>query len=232
MSTATDQHVEQRILALEHALAAAQADVSALSQAVQAGRRTRNVLLSAFAIAATIGLSQPATFAAGAAGQRVVAPFTVVDPQGKPILTVKAAPRSLGLHDVAGNIVVAASALPDAAFIKVLNPALNRVGVLGATKDTALLALRDSDTTNRMSLAVPADGKPSLVLMNDSHINVLTLTQGSSGGGMFQLSNAAGSPMVEGGVTASGVGVVRAGPTFNCGGKAGLVAPDCIVGHQ
>jgi hypothetical protein len=54
---------------------------------------------------------------------------------------------------------------------------------------------------------------------------------GSEGVSPFQLSDAAGTAMVEAGLTANGAGVVRAGPEFrNFGvGLVGLV-PSMIIG--
>ena len=84
-------------------------------------------------------------------------------------------------------------------------------------------------------LALTKDEKSTLTILNAKHTSVVTLTQGAAGGGgngMFQLSNAAGDPRVESGVNGNDLGVVRAGPQYNCAGKMGLVAPDCIVGHR
>ena len=55
---------------------------------------------------------------------------------------------------------------------------------------------------------------------------------GPRGGGQLQLHSAAGDNMVEAGAGDNGVGIVRAGPQFQCAGtKMGLANPDCIIGR-
>ncbi len=55
-------------------------------------------------------------------------------------------------------------------------------------------------------------------VLNDGNKAVASLTAGEGGDGRFELTNAAGEPMVVAGVTEGNVGVVRAGPfMFNSG---------------
>jgi len=63
--------------------------------------------------------------------------------------------------------------------------------------------------------------------------NVGNLFVGPGGAGQLQLHDEAGANMVEAGTGDNGVGIVRAGPQFQCAGtKMGLANPDCIIGRK
>jgi hypothetical protein len=163
----------------------------------------------------------------------VAAPFDVNDQNGKGIFGVKLDPRGLRVMDAAGQPVAVATAMPNGGgFFKAFTVDLKRVAVLGAIPGMALVTVRDGSDLNRAMMTVTKDGESSVSVMNKVHMQVVTLTQGVRGDGLFQVSNALGGVRVEGGVTQGSIGVVRAGPRSNCSGKMGLVAPDCIVGHQ
>ncbi len=138
----------------------------------------------------------------------------------------------VNLMDDSSNTLVTASVLPGGGFVKTLNKDGSRVALLGIDGKNAFISLRDGLRTPRATLAVTPDGKPSLVLMNSAHINVFTITQGAVEDGLFQISDASGKPMVEGGVLDGVLGILRVGPRFNCGGKMGLIVSDCILGHK
>jgi hypothetical protein len=74
-------------------------------------------------------------------------------------------------------------------------------------------------------------GGDGLVEVFHGGTQVAVLTVGAAGAGMLQLSSPSGTPTVEAGTIASGLGVVRTGPRFKCTGDAGLRAPDCIMGR-
>jgi hypothetical protein len=61
------------------------------------------------------------------------------------------------------------------------------------------------------SMGTVDDGK-GVVNIFSGGTPIAALTLGANGGGLLQLGNAAGTPMVEAGTTASGVGLVRTGP--------------------
>jgi hypothetical protein len=59
----------------------------------------------------------------------------------------------------------------------------------------------------------------------------VALSQGTSGGGLIQVDNAAGDVRLEQGVLPDDVGAIHAGPQFNCAPKT-FTVPDCIAGHK
>jgi hypothetical protein len=152
-----------------------------------------------------------------------VAPFTVVDKAGKPIFTVFEGPgpgRGFKLTTKSGKDVVYGSALEDGGFLKALDARGALQAVAGVHGNFAGFVLRESANVARATLAL-TNGKPSIELSNDDSKVVATMGQGSTGGGVIQLGDAAGNAMVEAGVTTSGVGLVRTLPIGTPG--AGLV---------
>ncbi len=137
----------------------------------------------------------------------------------------------MNLMDDSANVLVTASVLPSGGFVKTLSKDGSRVALMGIDGKSALLSLRDGKQTPRLQLAVTEDGSPALVLLNSKHINALTMKHGPRGDGLLQISRAAGMPMLEAGVLASMIGILRVGPRFLCSGELGLAAPDCIKGH-
>jgi len=168
------------------------------------------------------------------ASSAAVAPFTVVDKAGKPIFTVFEGPgpgRGFKLTTKSGKDVAFGSALEGGGFFKALDAKGALQAVAGVNGTFAGFVLRESADVARATLALN-NGKPSLELSNDNAKVVATIGQGSSGGGFIQLGDAAGNAMVEGGITSSGVGLVRALPIGTPG--AGLVGMPgtFIIGRQ
>ncbi|HKW02530.1 MAG TPA: hypothetical protein VJN96_22080 [Vicinamibacterales bacterium] len=162
---------------------------------------------------------------------RAKAPFKVVDAAGNAIFEVgttavtddKGKPagstRFFRLDNAEGKPVAFASATPDGkAFLKAMTPDEKTQVVMGVTgaKD-ALVDLRyDGPSKDRASLSV-IRGQPALYMYNDDFKNIVELSQASSGGGHLLINNAKGEPMVEAGVTPTGVGFVQALPKGNPG---------------
>jgi hypothetical protein len=90
-------------------------------------------------------------------------------------------------------------------------------------------------------------GKSLVVLTEDAHGGLLQIKNKSGtpvahlmtatdGGGYWQLTDPAGNPVVDAGATKSGLGLVRAGPTYLCTPPVGTamvgvaMLPDCIRG--
>jgi len=167
---------------------------------------------------------------------KVVAPFVVVDRAGKPIFEVVATSthRAFTLYDAAGRYVVIGSAIKGGGFLKTQSTNGSRVAAFGTYGSEGVITLRDGDgaASNRLTLALPGDSKPAMVLMNDAHTSVVAITQGQSGGGLIQIDNAKGEPRIEAGVGSNDHGLVHAGPRFNCSGRMGLEVPDCLSGRD
>lgn len=163
-------------------------------------------------------------------GSTVRAPFQVVDKAGKAILLVEEEPRSLRVQDPAGHPLAIATALPTGGFFKALTPSENRVAVLGASNNMALVTVRDGPDTPRATLAVTADGNTALVIMNKQHQNVATLSHKESG--MLQLSNPTGQLRLEAGVTQTDLGAVYVGPGSACVGGDLVLPPSCLRGRR
>ncbi len=191
------------------ALTALQHQVAALSERVADGDRRADALMDA--VQQRLASLTP---------NRVVAPFEVVDKAGKTIMAVRAEPRGLVLMDAQGRVVVAASALANGGFIKALSGSGALQTVMGVNGGFAGFVLRQGDKS-RGTFAIDEEGKPILNMANDNFITVVALTQGSTGGGLLELGDAAGASTVQAGTTPDGVGLVRAFPLGNPG--AGLV---------
>jgi hypothetical protein len=217
--------ISRRLAALEQAGGAANANASAPAQVSDLAARLR-------AVEQQLSRPQPSP-ASGGVGNTVRAPFTVVDADGKPIFRVNNTTRSFNLLDQAGHVVALGSAIEGGGFFKVLTPSSSRVGVLGAVGDESVLQLRDGAEAadNRLSLVMAKDGKPVVLILNDDHTGVVALSQGTSGGGLIQVDNAAGDVRLEQGVLPDDVGAIHAGPQFNCAPKT-FTVPDCIAGHK
>lgn len=154
-------------------------------------------------------------------GTRVVAPFVVVDPAGKPILSVRANPRNMIMSSTAGDSVVFIAALETGGFFKARTKNGSREAVVGVTGQYGAVEIRGGEGSKRAVLALQDDNRPILGLRNDNDISVAAITVGASGGGMIQLGDAAGNTTVDAGTTAQGVGLVRAYPVGSPG--AGLI---------
>jgi hypothetical protein len=153
-------------------------------------------------------------------GNRVTAPFEVVDRAGKVVFNVTAEPRAFRLFMPTGQIVVSGSALPGGGNLKALAKDQGLETVMGVNNDFAGFVARQGKTA-RAILSIHDGGKASVEVSNDDGTTVATLLHGPSGGGQLQLGDAAGNAMVEAGVTADGTGLVRAHPLGNPG--AGLL---------
>jgi len=224
------QQLQQRVAQLERELAArSEADQAQIAELNQQVGQVRGQLAQTDQRIANLERARPDQSPGPA--NRVTAPFEVVDQEGNPIFRVREDPRGFALMVPSGEIVAVSSALPTGGFFKALSADQSRVVITAVNGDNAFVAVREGDEP-RGTLTLLGDGKPYLVLTNDNGTEILALTQGESGGGYIQLTDASGTPTLEAGTTAAGVGVVRAGPTYNCSGKMGLIAPDCIVGRK
>jgi hypothetical protein len=154
-------------------------------------------------------------------GARVVAPFVVVDLAGKPILSVRANPRSMMMSTATGDSVIFVSALETGGFFKARSKNASREAVVGVVGQYGAVEIRDGQGSKRAVLALQDDNQPILGLRNDKNVSAAALRVGGSGAGMLQLGDAAGNTTVDAGTTAQGVGLVRAYPVGSPG--AGLV---------
>lgn len=153
-------------------------------------------------------------------GHRVKAPFSVVDAAGKPIFEVIGQPRAFHLKTASGHVLAYASATETGGSFRARSFDGGTEAVLGVNGNAGMVFVRKGGIT-RGTLGIAENGKPSLEITNDAGVSVAALLPGASGGGKLQLGNAAGNSMVEAGVLASGVGLVRTFPFGNPG--AGLL---------
>ncbi len=151
------------------------------------------------------------------AGGKVMAPFEVLDHSGKLIFRIRDDRHGFEMANAAGQTVLWASALDGGGVFKVRNAAGFPEAVMGAVGNLGGFILRDGEDADRASLTL-STGKTSLDLRNDSHINIASLHQGSTGGGALQLGAATGESAVQAGVTTGGkCGRVEALPRTNPG---------------
>ena len=146
------------------------------------------------------------------AGGKVMAPFEVVDASGKMIFRVRQDPRGFEMATASGQSVLWGSALEAGGLFKTRSSTTFPEVVMGSAKGLGAFVIRDGENVSRASLSL-TNGKPSLEMSNDNHVGIVSIMQGSSGGGKVQLGNAAGNSMVEAGVTAGGCGKVETYPT-------------------
>ena len=145
------------------------------------------------------------------AGGKVMAPFEVVDNAGRMIFRVRQDPRGFEMATATGASVAWGSALDGGGVFKTRSSASFPEVVMGSAGAFGGFAIRDGEQLGRASLTL-GNGKPSLELSNDNHVGVVSITQGSSGGGHLQLGNAAGNAMVQAGITAGNCGKVETYP--------------------
>lgn len=162
--------------------------------------------------------------------RRVKAPFIVTDGAGRPLFVVGETGRTVELRNQSGQHVVVVGADADGGYLRTQDPSGGTQAVIGVKTATPQFVLHIGGRRTGAFYA-KSDGLPLLQLFTMSGLEALTLTIGNSGGGKIQLNNAQGLVRVEAGTNMDDLGVVRAGPRWNCGGKMGLVATDCIVGH-
>jgi hypothetical protein len=145
------------------------------------------------------------------AGGKVMAPFEVVDEAGKMIFRVRQDPRGFEMATGSGLSVAWGSALEAGGVFKTRSSASFPEVVMGSSGNFGGFAIRDGEQQARASLTL-TNGKPSLELSNDNHVGIVSVMQGSSGGGFIQLGNATGTAMVQAGTTAGNCGRVEAFP--------------------
>jgi hypothetical protein len=145
------------------------------------------------------------------AGGKVMAPFEVVDEAGRMIFRVRQDPRGFEMAAVSGSSVAWGSALEAGGVFKTRSSASFPEVVMGSAGNFGGFAIRDAEQSARASLTL-TNGKPSLELTNDNHVGIVSVMQGSSGGGHLQLGNATGNAMVQAGTTAGNCGKVETFP--------------------
>lgn len=145
------------------------------------------------------------------AGGKVMAPFEVVDEAGKTIFKVRDAPRGFEMVTAAGQAVAWGSALDAGGIFKTRSSGSFPEVVMGSAGNYGGFVIRDAEQQARASLAL-TDGKPTLDFSNENYAGIVSIRQGSSGGGHIQLGNAAGNAMVQAGITAGNCGKVEAYP--------------------
>lgn len=163
---------------------------------------------------------------------KIRAPFEIVNQGGATLVKVTAGPDGGGLITLSNRAeeVVWISALNSGGFIKTRGPATYPEVVIGTSGTMGGMAIRDADGKARVAITL-SGGKPSVELSNDNHTVVAALLQGTTGGGHFNLGDAAGRVVVNAGVTAGGCGKVETIPGRPVRATALGVPGDMIVGN-
>jgi hypothetical protein len=160
-----------------------------------------------------------------------------------------------------GARVAAMGAKGDAGAVSVMNPSGKPVaGLIGSEASGGTVAVAPPGGATVAAMSVSEDGRGlfqvhargggtplavltqategvgGLVQIYNANTAVAHLTVSGAGAGYLQLADASGNPMVEGGTLSSGVGSVRAGPTYQCVPTPANPfinsLPDCIMGDQ
>ncbi len=174
----------------------------------------------------------PLTSSAAPMTTKVRAPFEIVTQGGATLLKVTAGPDGAGhltMSNRAGEVLWI-SALNSGGFVQTRGPATYPEVVFGTVGTVGGFIIRDGENAARAALSL-SGGKPSLELTNDNHTVVASLLQGETGGGHFQLGDAAGRIVVNAGVTAGGCGKVETLPGRPVRASALGVPGDMIVGN-
>jgi hypothetical protein len=145
------------------------------------------------------------------AGGKVMAPFEVVDEAGRMIFRVRQDPRGFEMAVASGQSVAWGSALETGGVFKTRSSASFPEVVMGSSGSFGGFAIRDAEQRARVSLSL-TDWKPSLELSNENHVGIVSVGQGSSGGGHVQLGDASGTAMVQAGITSGNCGKVETYP--------------------
>ena len=169
------------------------------------------------------------------AGFSLSAPFQVVDPQGKTLLRVYQSPEHQGgVMSVVGATGVEeafVSAAADGGFFKAKSKAGYPEVSVGTVANYGGLVIRDAPGQFRASIFLE-NGAPGLSLRTPSYIPFASITQGSSGGGLLELGDAAGNGQVRLGITPGGCGRVetypeRPGNTRAITGLSSFIVGNC-----
>ncbi len=158
-------------------------------------------------------------------GNRVTAPFEVVDRAGRSILLVTEAKAPSTL----GRIVIGQGTGNGNYGVVFRNPQGQVVAGMGAGTDgSGALLLNDADGKRTMQ----ATGLEGFKILRPSGSMAFSAGQGGDGGALA-LYDGSGALMIWAGVD-EGVGTVKAGPNYRCAGFAGptvaVIRPDCIRG--
>lgn len=122
------------------------------------------------------------------------------------------------------------SALGQGGFFKTQSVATYPEIAIGSVGTYGALVIRDGADQVRVALALE-NGKPVLSLRNDNHTPIALVTQGSSGGGLIELADAAGNAQLRAGITAGGCGRVETYPERPVRATALGVPGDKILGN-
>lgn len=170
--------------------------------------------------------------AGATAVNKVRAPFEVVDAGGKVLFRVFQASHKGGVATVLNGSKEVAwmSALAEGGMFKTRSAATYPELVMGSVGAYGALLIRDGADETRAGLALE-NGKPVLSLRNDNHTPIAVVTQGSSGGGLIELGDAAGHAQLRAGITAGGCGRVETYPERPVRATALGVPGDKILGY-
>jgi hypothetical protein len=144
-----------------------------------------------------------ANVAAIKAGEKVRAPFEIVDGTGKAIFRVRDDPRGFEMVNGSGVSVAWGSALDAGGVFKTRSATSFPEVVIGSSGAAGGFLIRDAEERVRTSLTL-TNGKPSLEMRNGD-VGIVTIMQASNGAGYIQLGGAGGT------------GQVQAGLVGNCG---------------
>ncbi len=162
------------------------------------------------------------------AGEKVKAPFEVVDDAGKTIFRVRQDPRGFEMVTGSGVSVAWGSALDAGGVFKTRSATSFPEVVMGSSGNFGGFAIRDAEQRARASLTL-TNWKPSLELSNENHVGIVSIMQGNTGGGFIQLGDAGGTATVQAGTTSGNCGKVETFPPRPPAAVVGL-AGSWIIG--
>ena len=168
-------------------------------------------------------------------GFAVVAPFEVKDPEGKTLLRVAQSTEHRGgvisVFSSTGVEEAFISAAAEGGFFKAKSKSSYPEVSLGTVGGYAGLVIRDAPGQFRASIFLE-NGSPGLSLRGPSYVPFAVISQGTAGGGLFELADAAGNGQVRAGVTPGGCGRVetypeRPGNTRVVGAPSSFIVGNC-----
>jgi hypothetical protein len=147
-------------------------------------------------------------------GNHVVAPFEVVNQQGRTLLKVHSnsdGGAQLELWNSSGVVAWGTAQNGGGAF-KTRGPGMAFPEVvMGSSGAYGAFTIRDAELKSRATMSL-TNGKPSVEIASKGHIAIAALRESMAGTGVLELGNADGSRVVGAGTNEKGCGIVKAYP--------------------
>jgi hypothetical protein len=162
-----------------------------------------------------------------------VAPFEVVDQQGRTLLNVVSnldGGAQLELWNSSGAVAWGTALNGGGAFkTRAPGSAFPEV-VMGSSGAYGAFTIRDAELKSRVTMSL-RDGKPSIEIANQNHISIAAFRESMIGTGVLELGKADGSSVVKAGITDKGCGQVETLPQRPVRATALNLPGDKIAGN-